>query len=134
MPKTPRTKLINPAGAEAVYEAFKFSQAVVAGDQVQVSGQVGVRLEDMHISDDIRDQARQAFSNLEGVLKEAGSSMPNIMALTMYYTDIADVSAVSEVISEVFGDRYPAQTAVQVVSLVMPQLRLEIQAAAVLDG
>ena len=130
----PKTKIIDPEGTESIRDAFKFSQAVVAGDRVEVSGQVGVRLEDMHIASDIREQARQAFTNLKGVLEAAGSSLPNVLHLTLYTTDISESRAISEVLVEFFGDRYPAQTMVQVASLVMPQLRLEIQASAVLDS
>ena len=128
-----KTKMIDPEGTEGIRDAFKFSQAVVAGDRVEVSGQVGVRVEDMHIPTDLREQARQAFTNLKNVLEAAGSSLENVLHLTLYTTDIADSPTVSEVLVEFFGDRYPAQTMVQVVSLVMPQLRLEIQASAVLN-
>jgi len=128
-----KTKMIDPEGTESIRDAFKFSQAVVAGDRVEVSGQVGVRVEDMHIPTDMREQARQAFRNLKTVLEAAGSSLPNVMHLTLYTTDISESRTISEVLVEFFGDRYPAQTMVQVASLVMPQLRLEIQASAVLD-
>ena len=129
----PKTTVIDPEGTESIRDAFKFSQAVVAGDRVEVSGQVGVRLEDMHIATDTREQARQAFTNLKTVLEAAGSSLPNVLHLTLYTTDISESRTIAEVVVEFFGDRYPAQTMVQVVSLVMPQLRLEIQASAVLD-
>lgn len=129
----PKTKMIDPPGTESVREAFKFSQAAVAGGRVEVSGQVGVRMEDMHIPNDMREQARQAFKNLKTVLEAAGSSLPNVLHLTLYTTDISESRTVTEVLVEFFGDRYPAQTMVQVSSLVLPQLRLEIQASAVLD-
>jgi len=126
-------KLINPPGTEAIYESFKFSQAVVAGGRVDVAGQVGVSLE-MQIPDDVREQARLAFSNLQQVLEAAGSSLAHVTQLTQYLTDIRDVAAIDEVFVEFFPDRYPARTVVQVVSLVLPQLKLEIQASAVLAG
>ena len=128
-----KVRLVNPPGTEGIYESFKFSQAVVAGDRVDVSGQVGVTPE-MTIPEDIRSQAEQAFTNLKNVLEAAGSSLANVTSLTMYYTDIKDSQAVDEVFVQFFPERYPARTAVQVVSLVLPQLRLEIQASAVLDG
>lgn len=129
----PKTKMIDPEGSESIRDAFKFSQAVVAGDRVEASGQVGVRIEDMHIPPEIREQARQAFTNLKNVLETAGSSLPNVLHLTLYTTDISESRIISEVLVEFFGERYPAQTMVQVSSLVLPQLRLEIQASAVLD-
>jgi reactive intermediate/imine deaminase len=134
-PSTPsgsKLRLVNPPGTEGIYESFKFSQAVVVGDRVDVSGQVGVTPE-MSIPDDITEQAEQAFTNLQNVLAAAGSSLANVTQLTMYYTDIGDSQAVDKVFTKFFPDRYPARTAVQVVSLVLPQLKLEIQASAVLE-
>jgi enamine deaminase RidA (YjgF/YER057c/UK114 family) len=51
----------------------------------------------------------------------------------MYLTDIRDSAAIDQVFTEFFPARYPARTVVQVVALVLPELRLEIQASAVLD-
>ena len=107
-------------------------QAVVSGDRVDVSGQVGVTPE-LSVPDDITEQADQAFTNLRNVLEAAGSSLANVTQLTMYYTDIGDSQAVDKVFTKFFPERYPARTAVQVVSLVLAQLKLEIQASAVLD-
>ena len=127
-------KLINPPGTESIYESFKFSQAVVYGNRVEVAGQVGVG-PDFQIPDDIREQARFAFTNLQGVLEAAGSSLPYVLHLTQYFTNIADVRAVDEVFIEFFPKEYPARTVVQVGALVLPNLKLEIQASAVLkDG
>jgi enamine deaminase RidA (YjgF/YER057c/UK114 family) len=124
-------KLINPPGSERVYQSFKFSQAVVAGNRVEVAGQVGVG-PDSKIPDDVREQARLAFTNLRNVLQAAGSSLKHVLHLTQYFTNIADVRAVDEVFVEFFPDNYPARTVVQVGCLVLPNLKLEIQASAVL--
>jgi enamine deaminase RidA (YjgF/YER057c/UK114 family) len=124
-------KLVNPPGTERIYESFKFSQAVVAGDRVEVAGQVGVG-SDFQIPEDIREQARLAFTNLRNVLNAAGSSLQHVLHITQYFTNIADVRAVDEVFVEFFPDNYPARTVVQVAALVLPNLKLEIQASAVL--
>lgn len=127
----PEVKLINPPGTEAVYKSYKFSQAVVCGDRVEVAGQVGLA-PDFTVPDDVKEQARHAFTNLKNVLEAAGSSLPHVLHLTQYFTDIGDVPAVDEVFAEFFPQDYPARTVVQVVRLVLPQLKLEIQATAVL--
>ena len=124
-------KLINPPGTEPIYESYKFSQAVVANGWVAVAGQVGIAA-DFSIPDDITEQARLAFANLKNVLEAAGSSLRHVTQLTQYFTDITDVAAVDQVFAEFFPDNYPARTVVQVVALVLPNLKLEIQAAAVL--
>jgi len=124
--------LINPPGTEAIYEAYKFSQAVVAGGRVDVAGQVGIGA-DMSIPDDVGEQARNAFANLKRVLEAAGSSLADVTQLTMYLTDISDAAAVDEAFAEFFPERYPARTLVQVVALVLPPLKLEVQASAVVS-
>jgi len=126
----PSLKLINPPGTEAIYQNYKFSQAVVAGGRVEVAGQVGLG-PDFSVPDDIEGQARNAFTNLRNVLEAAGSSLRHVLHLTQYFTNIRDVRAVDKVFSEFFPDNYPARTVVQVASLVLPALKLEIQASAV---
>jgi reactive intermediate/imine deaminase len=123
-------ELINPPGTEAIYKSFKFSQAVVAGGRVDVAGQVGLG-PDMKIPDEIGAQARHAFENLKTVLEAAGSSLVEVTQLTVYLTDISDSPAVNDVFAEFFPERYPARTVVQVVALVLPQLKIEIQASAI---
>jgi len=127
----PSLKRINPPGTEVTYERFKFSQAVVAGGRVEVAGQVGVGA-DFSVPEDIEGQARNAFTNLRNVLEAAGSSLRHVLHLTQYFTDIRDARKVDKVFVEFFPDNYPARTVVQVVSLVLPALKLEIQASAVL--
>lgn len=122
-------KRINPPGTEGIYESFKFSQAVVANGRVEVAGQVGLA-PDLTIPDDVSEQARLAFTNLKNTLEAAGSCCENVLHLTQYFTDIRDVAAVDKVFVEFFPKDYPARTVVQVASLVLPALKLEIQASA----
>jgi len=126
-----KIRLVNPPGTEAIYTSYKFSQAVVADGRVDVAGQVGLGA-DFAIPDDIQSQTRNAFTNLKNVLEAAGSSLQHVTHLTQYFTDIKDVPASDEVFAEFFPENYPARTVVQVVSLVLPQLKLEVQATAVL--
>ena len=126
-----KIRLVNPPGTEAIYASYKFSQAVVAEGRVDVAGQVGVG-SDFKIPDDIRSQTRNAFTNLKNVLEAAGSSLQHVTHIVQYFTDIKEVPASDEVFAEFFPENYPARTVVQVVSLVLPQLKLEVQATAVL--
>ena len=126
-----KIRLVNPPGTEAIYTSYKFSQAVVAEGRVDVAGQVGLGA-DFSIPDDIASQTRNAFTNLKNVLEAAGSSLQQVTHLTQYFTDITEVPASDEVFAEFFPDNYPARTVVQVVALVLPQLKLEVQATAVL--
>ena len=123
--------VVNPPGTEAVYKSWKFAQATVCGDRVEVAGQVGVR-PDGTSPETIEEQTRLAFSNLKGVLEAAGSSLDHVLHLTQYFTDIKEVRASDSVFDEFFTKYYPARTVVQVSALVRPQFKLEVQASAVL--
>jgi enamine deaminase RidA (YjgF/YER057c/UK114 family) len=128
----PEVTCVNPPGTEAIYQSFKFSQATVANGRVEVAGQVGLGPgPDFSVPEDIEGQARNAFTNLRNVLEAAGSSLRHVLHLTQYFTDIRDARKVDKVFVEFFPDNYPARTVVQVVSLVLPNLKLEIQASAV---
>ncbi len=124
-------KLINPPGTEAMYENFRFSQAVVAGGRVDVAGQVGMN-SDFSVPEDVAEQARLAYTNLRSVLEAAGSSLQHVSHLTLYFTDAGDMGVLEKVFGEFFPKNYPARTVVRVAGLVLPNLKLEVQATAIL--
>ena len=124
--------LINPPGTENLYESWQFSQAVRVGDTVWVSGQVGVG--GRGIPPVFADQARQAFENLQRVLKEAGATLGDVVELVTYHTDMGEMPAFSEVKAEFLPENYPAWTAVGISALALPDLRVEIRATAVVGS
>jgi enamine deaminase RidA (YjgF/YER057c/UK114 family) len=126
-------KLVNPPGTEALYKAWKFSQAVRVGDTVWVSGQVGVG-PDGQPAEGIEAQSRRAFENLDAVLREAGGELGDVVELVTYHTSMQDVPAFGKVKSEFFPENYPAWTAVGVTGLALPQLLVEIRATAVVGS
>jgi enamine deaminase RidA (YjgF/YER057c/UK114 family) len=127
-----KRKLVNPPGTEALYESWKFSQAVRVGDTVWVSGQVGTGPDGIPAK--IDEQARFAFENLKTVLAAAGASLGDVVELVTYHTDITEVPAVAAVKDEFISQDYPAWTVVGVTALALPDLRLEVRATAVLGS
>ena len=81
-------------------------------------------------------QVRQALANIAAVLAEAGGRPQHIARLTWYVTDIAEYRAslaeLGPAYRAVMGRHFPAMTLVQVVALVEPEARVEIEATAVL--
>jgi enamine deaminase RidA (YjgF/YER057c/UK114 family) len=81
-------------------------------------------------------QARQALANIAAVLAEAGGRPEHIARLTWYVTDIAEYRAslaeLGPAYRAVMGRHFPAMTLVQVVALVEPEARVEIEATAIL--
>lgn len=116
------------------YEPFLLSQAHRVGDLVIVSGQAGIDDDGNIIGPgNFAAQAGQAMVNLERVLLCAGSSLANIVKVTIYVTDMTYFDQVVELRRAWFTPPYPADTIVQVASLYSPDAMFEIEAIAVVD-
>ncbi|HMH92284.1 MAG TPA: RidA family protein [Streptosporangiaceae bacterium] len=112
-----------------------YSHAVAfRGRMVAVSGQVPADREGRVVGlSDPAAQVRQVFENLTAVLAAAGATMADVVKLTVFLTDLADLPAYRAVRDEyVSRDRPPASSLVQVSGLVHPDYRVEIEALAVL--
>jgi len=112
-----------------------YSHAVAfSGRTVAVSGQVPADREGRVVGlGDPAAQVRQVFENLTAVLAAAGATMADVVKLTVFLTDLADLPAYRAVRDEyVSADRPPASSLVQVSGLVHPDFRVEIEALAVL--
>ena len=82
------------------------------------------------VGSDVESQTEQVLKNILSILESAGSSLAHVVRCGVFLTDIADFAAMNAVYSRVFGDNRPARTTVQVSSLPMPGLRVEIDAIA----
>lgn len=111
-----------------------YSHVVVAtGRTVAVSGQVALDERGAVVGEgDPAAQARQVFENLRRCLAAAGASFGDVVKLTYFVTDFADLPVIRAVRDE-FVDvgRPPASSAVQVVALFRPELVVEVEALAV---
>jgi reactive intermediate/imine deaminase len=106
------------------------------GTMVMVSGQVPLDAEGRLVGpDDARAQTRQVFHNLQMALAAAGARMADLVKLTVFLTNMADLADFREVRDE-FVDpwRPPASSLVQVSALVHPAFRIEIEAVAAKPG
>jgi enamine deaminase RidA (YjgF/YER057c/UK114 family) len=110
-----------------------FSRVVRTGDLVFLSGAVGYDYPG-HVVDkgDPEAQAYQALLNLQTALEAVGGTVDDIAKLTVFLTDIRDRPAVAAARIRFFKPPYPADTLVEVSHLVDPDLRVEIDAIAVL--
>lgn len=109
-------KAINSAKAPAAIGPY--SQAVLAGDTLYVSGQLPINQETEKIPDGIEAQANQVFTNLKYILEEAGGDLSNVVKTTVLLHDIADFAVVNAIYAQYFnGETLPARAAFQVVAL-----------------
>ena len=108
-----------------------YSQAVVAGNLVFVSGQIPVDPATGNIPEDIVDQARQALTNLGEVLRASGSGLDKAVRLTVFITDISAFGKVNEVYAEFFKEPYPSRSCVEV-SKLPKGVKIEIDAIGII--
>lgn len=84
---------------------------------------------------DIESQTRQAFENVEIILREVDKELADVEKVTSYFTDIQrDFGGYKTVWGELFDEPYPAHTAIGVDALAAEDLLLEIEAEVPLDG
>jgi reactive intermediate/imine deaminase len=99
---------------------------------VFVSGQAPVSAEGQLVGEgDFDAQTRQVFENLRTVLAEAGSSLEDVVKLTVYVTDIARLPDFARVKSEFVEGPQPGSTALEVSALARPEMMIEVEAIAV---
>jgi 2-iminobutanoate/2-iminopropanoate deaminase len=106
-----------------------YSQAIVAGDYVFCSGQLGLEPPAGELADGIAAQADRALRNLGAVLEAAGCSYADVVKTTVFLADIADFSALNAVYAGFFGETPPARSTFAVGALPKGG-RVEIEAIA----
>ena len=109
-----------------------YSQGIESRDAsrlVFVSGQVGMTT-DGTVLEGIEAQAAQSVANLNAVLGEAGLTPADLVKLTIYLTDGADVEPFMGAVGGTLPDPPPATTMLIVSGLASPELRVEIDAVA----
>ena len=91
-------RAVQTEAAPAPFRGAPYSQAIVAGGFVFVSGQVGMRPgETQVVSETVEEQTEQTFANLRAVLEAADSSLDRIVKTTVYLATLDDVAAMNEV-------------------------------------
>lgn len=108
-----------------------YCHAVRAGDRLWISGTVGVD-GDGNIPEDTVEQFRIAMDSLDTVLRAAGGKPENIVKVTIFMTDISDRPRINPIRQKYFGDHRPASSLVEISALVLPELKVEIEAEAVI--
>ena len=81
---------------------------------------------------DFAEQTRQAFRNIEKVLKEAGGSLRNLVSMTVMIRNQADGDTFVRVRGEFFKSKFPASMLITAKDFANPDLLVEIQSVAVI--
>jgi len=95
-----------------------------------ISGLVGLDAEMTVVGDDVSTQTDRILHDMRRILKRFEADLSAVLRVTVYVTDIADRAAINEVRKRHFGAARPASTLVEVSALVLPELKVEIEAIA----
>jgi enamine deaminase RidA (YjgF/YER057c/UK114 family) len=130
------TERINPA---ELARPSGFSHAVAAtGRMVFLAGQTGVDRDGNVAGGGLVPQFERALTSLLTALGAAGGLPSDLVSLTIYLTDVEGYQAHGKEIGAVWrrlaGTEYPAMAAVGVTRLWLPELLVEIQGIAVVNG
>jgi len=111
-----------------------YSQAVVTGQTLYVSGQIPLVPETMEIDEgDIGAKIRRVFANVQAVIEAAGGRLDQVVKLNVYLTDLTNFPVVNEVLAEYFDEPFPARAVVGVAAL--PKgVPVEVDAIVALDA
>ena len=95
-----------------------YSQAIVAGELLFVSGQVPLDpASGKLVEGDVATQTKQVFANLSAILEAAGSSLQRIVKTTVFLTDLGDFGAMNDTYRTFVGDPPPARSTIEVSKL-----------------
>ncbi len=122
---------------DGVFPAAACTHVVLAtGRLVAISGQLALDEDGGLVGEgDPAAQARQVFENLRRCLAAAGAGFDDVVKLTYFVIDMADMPDIRAArAAHIPDDRLPAASAVQVAALVRPEFLLEIEALAVVSG
>jgi enamine deaminase RidA (YjgF/YER057c/UK114 family) len=106
-----------------------YSRAVVDGDWIFVSGTTGFDYVTMSMADDVVAQAEQALKNIEAALREAGSSLADVVRITYILPDPGEFPRCWPTLRRYFGEIRPAATMISA-GLVDERMRIEIEVTA----
>ena len=114
-------------------EKVGFTRGLRVGDRIEIAGTTGAE-EDGSISPDAGRQADRCYELIRSYIEELGGTMEDVVRVRMFVTDIADADAVSAAFTRALGHVRPTGTLVAIAGLYIPELKVEIEAEAVVGG
>jgi 2-iminobutanoate/2-iminopropanoate deaminase len=111
-------------------KGMPFSEGFVAGNTLYVAGQQGPDAQGKVTGTDITLQTTNAIAAVKKVIEHAGFNMSDLVAVTVYVTDLNDVKKMNDVYIKLMPDPKPARATVQVAGLI-GGAKIEMSAIAV---
>ena len=104
--------------APAPFQGAPYSQGIVAGDFVFVSGQLGIDPSTGQVVEGgIAPQTEQVMKNLAAILDEAGTSLDRVVMTSIFLVELEDFQPMNEVYASHLSEPYPARATVEIAAL-----------------
>jgi enamine deaminase RidA (YjgF/YER057c/UK114 family) len=123
---------INPRGLKAPFGAFSNAAGAPSGRTPHISGRIAADDRGEIVGEG--DIAAQTEQTLHNILRSVGGTSDDIVAVTVFVTDMSGLAAIHEVRRRFFKPPYPASTLVQVKSLIDPRMLIEINAITIIPN
>lgn len=126
-------KTINHPNRSSGFVTGAYSDGVVVGDLLFVSGQASVDFNtSKFVLGTIEEETHRTLQNIQAIITAAGGTMDNVVKCTVHLADIRDFDRYNEIYSQYFPGVKPARTTVQ--SVLAEGIKVEIDCIAKLDG
>lgn len=108
-----------------------YSPAIIAGNQLFVSGQIPLDpIEGTYKNETIEEATHQVMKNVKNLVTAAGFTMNDVVKCTIFLTDLNNFSAVNQVYASYFNSCPPARETVEIRRLPMDAI-VEISCIAI---
>lgn len=109
-----------------------YSQAVCSGNQIYVSGQLGLDLMSYELPEDFPTQVKNCLYNIKSIVEAAGSRMDRVLKVTVFLSNLDNFAEFNQIYRDFFEAQPPAREVVEVSRLPKDAL-IEISAIAFLQ-
>ena len=124
---------MNPEGLPVPRGSYSLVAIAQPGRMVFIAGQTASDPQGNVVGiGDVRAQTRYVIGKIKRAVEAAGGTLEDIVAMSIFTTDVRYHRDINETRREVLGSNFPTSTMVQVVALARPELMLEINATAVI--
>jgi enamine deaminase RidA (YjgF/YER057c/UK114 family) len=124
---------LNPEGLPVPRGSYSLVTIAQPGRMVFLAGQTASAPEGHVVGvGDVRAQTAYVIKRIQRAIEAAGGTMDDLVAMSVFTTDVRYHRDINEVRRELLGSNFPTSTMVQVVALARPELLLEVNAIAVI--
>lgn len=128
-------KRLNISSGAPWEDVVGYSRAVRVGNVIEVAGTAAVDETGQVVgAGNTYTQTKFILEKIGRALNQAGASLRDVVRTRMFVTDMRDWEAIGRAHGEIFREIRPVTTMVEVKALIQPELLVEIEATAIIEG